>query len=52
MRGRDFLVVAQELLRGGTEAHFRSAAGRAYLEAAAAAIADSLGAMRELRSSE
>src|SRR5438552_16614988 len=30
MRGRDFLVVAVEVARGGTEAHWRTAAGRAY----------------------
>jgi hypothetical protein len=30
MNGREFLSIARELLRGGTEAHWRSAAGRAY----------------------
>lgn len=30
MEGRKFLDVAQELAQGGTEAHWRSAAGRAY----------------------
>ena len=30
MRGRDFLTVAGDVLRGGTEAHWRTAAGRAY----------------------
>src|SRR5437660_9508651 len=30
MRGRDFLLVAQQFIRGGTEAHWRSAAGRTY----------------------
>ncbi len=40
MIGREFLDVADELLRGGTEPHWRTAAGRAYygllLEAASA----------------
>jgi hypothetical protein len=30
MRGRDFLTVAREPVRGSTEAHWRTAAGRAY----------------------
>jgi hypothetical protein len=30
MRGREFLAVAQELAAGATEAHWRTAAGRAY----------------------
>ena len=30
MKGREFLTVAQQLLQGGTEGHWRSASGRAY----------------------
>ncbi len=30
MKGRNFLNLALELLRGGTETHYRAAAGRAY----------------------
>ena len=30
MQGRAFLNVARQLLTGGSEAHWRSAAGRAY----------------------
>ncbi len=30
MDGRRFLEIAQELIQGGTEGHFRAAAGRAY----------------------
>jgi uncharacterized protein (UPF0332 family) len=30
MDANDFLTIARELIRGGTEAHWRSAAGRAY----------------------
>jgi hypothetical protein len=33
MGGKDFLAVARELARGRTEAHWRSAAGRAYYAA-------------------
>ncbi len=30
MNGRAFLTIAEELIRGSTEAHWRAAAGRAY----------------------
>src|SRR6516162_4102152 len=30
MKGRAFLTVAEELVRGSSEAHWRAAAGRAY----------------------
>src|SRR5438046_2511130 len=30
MRGSEFLDLAQEIVRGGTEVHWRGAAGRAY----------------------
>src|SRR4051794_14814347 len=30
MNGRDFLAVAREVIRGATEAHWRTTAGRAY----------------------
>ncbi len=33
MDGRDFLAVAREVVRGPTEAHWRTAAGRAYYAA-------------------
>jgi hypothetical protein len=33
MRGRDFLAVARDSCRQGTEAHWRTAAGRAYYAA-------------------